>query len=45
MSRKMNVDTTWDIVEFRINVLRAWEYYIDKSEYLKNRVELCMIGL
>ena len=31
MSRKMNVDQTWDINEFRMNVVCVWQYYMDKS--------------
>ena len=35
MSRKMNVDPTWNTDEIWMNVLCAWEYYMDKSEYLQ----------
>ena len=36
MLRRMNVDPTWDIDEFRMNVLCRWEYYMDKSDIQKN---------
>ena len=35
MSRRMNVDPTCDIDEFRIYALFKWEYYMDKRGYLE----------
>ena len=36
VSRRMNVDPEWDWDEFRMNVLTAWEYYMEKDGYLEN---------
>ena len=35
MLRRMNVDPTWDVDEFRINVMCVWKYYMDKNGYLE----------
>ena len=36
ISRRMNVDPSWEINEFRINVLTAWEFYLEKKEIFRN---------
>ena len=42
----MNVDPTQDIDEFRMIVLCAWEYYMDKSVYLeKQSRSMSVIGM
>ena len=35
MARRMDIQPTWDKDEFMMNVLSAWEYYMNKLGYLE----------
>lgn len=35
ISQKIKVDPAWEIDEFRMNVLAAWEFYMEKEGYLE----------
>ena len=35
ISKRMKVNPKWNIDEYRMNVLLAWEYYVTKDGYLE----------
>ena len=36
ISRRMNINPTWDVEQFRGNIISNWEYYMGKENFLLN---------
>ena len=36
ISRRMNINPTWDIEQFRGNIISNWEYYMGKENFFLN---------